>query len=257
MPFDVPLFVDPNDVIGRMQLDPQLSGVTDVVSSAIKGAQLHIEAYLDGDTNSGVQPGGVFLLEVPSGFVREDTPIVIQLSETTGSASDGFFLDPDGPFGGFAAGDPRFYRIDVDRGYIYAEAGRHRDRYVHLVCDTGFESGSNPLPIAGLPAYDPATTYQQNEVAVYQGLAWEAEVQTTGVTPGDDATWSQAFIPAEPLPPALYEAVLTMVPSIMAGQVANQSSNVLPQYEKAADHARLLLRDYVRVKGFAFRPIWS
>jgi hypothetical protein len=184
MPFDVPLFVDPQDVIGRMQLDPQLSGVEDVVASAIKGAQLHIEAilgsklsrisqdavyYLDSDAYSGVQPGGVFLLEVPSGFIRTDTPIILQVSESTGAQYAGLFGDPDGPFGGYAAADPRLYRIDTDRGYVYAEANTHRDRYLRIACDTGFETGSTRLPTAGLGVYDPQQTYQPNELVAYKG----------------------------------------------------------------------------------------
>jgi hypothetical protein len=272
MAFDVPLFVDPQDVIGRMQLDPELSGVTDVVSSAIRGAQLHIEAllgsklsrmtqdcmfYLDSDAYSGVQPGGVYTLELPSGFVRTDTPIILALSTATGSQTSRGFQDPDGPFGDFELTDSRFYRIDCYRGYVLAEAGRHADRYVRVVCDTGFEPGTNPLPVQGLAAYDPAVTYQQNELVSYGGAAWKANVETTGVAPGLDASWETAYVPADQIPPSLYEAILTMVPTVFAGQVNNQSQMVLPQYERAADHARLLLRDFLRIKGFTFRPIWS
>ena len=91
----MPLFVDPQDVILRMQLSPDLTGIEDVVTSGIIAAQLHVERVIDGklarqsqncgffidaEAFSGIAPGGLYRLEVPSGLVRQDVPQVVTSS---------------------------------------------------------------------------------------------------------------------------------------------------------------------------------
>lgn len=230
----MPLFVSVADVIQRMQLNADLPGITDVVSQAIMGAELQIEAlldgqitrkthdcmyYLDSDAFSGIQPGNMFKLEVPSCFIRRDTPPTISYSSVTsfeqyGVLSNGF-NDSDGPFGNFTSVDMSFVKIDYDRGYVYMAANRHGNRYIRLQCDTGFEPGTN--------------TNSSNTV-----------------------------IPMEQIPQALYEAILSYVPTIFdSSQTTNRNQEAQPQYEKAADHARMLLKNYVKMNGFSFRPLWG
>ena len=57
----MPLFVDPQDVILRMQLSPDLTGIEDVVSSGIIAAQLHVERVIDGKLARQSQNCGFFI----------------------------------------------------------------------------------------------------------------------------------------------------------------------------------------------------
>ena len=77
----MPLYVSPSDVILRMQLNAALDGVIQVVSQAIMSAELMVQGLLDGNfirqsqdcmfqldsqAFSGIQPGGLFRVELPA-----------------------------------------------------------------------------------------------------------------------------------------------------------------------------------------------
>jgi hypothetical protein len=261
------LFVDPADVAKRMQLTQNLAGMIDVISDAILGAQAQVEAiigctitrksqdcmfFLDGDAFSGIQPDGLFRLEVPSGLIRRDTPIALFYS------SDTFDSTEEGPFGTQVLSLGVDYKIDYIQGIIFAEAGKYRDRYVRVQCDTGFEPGTNPLPLTGLLAYDNTHTYTAGDKVAYNGVAYTAIVQSIGHLPTDVNFWNPAFIPKEKLPFNLEEAIKSYVPSVFdSSQVSNRNSQAQPLYKIAQDRAQLLLKDYIRMRGFMHRPIWS
>lgn len=140
------LFVDPQDVILRMQLSPDLTGIEDVVSSGIAAAQLHVERiidgkllrqvqdarfYLDSEAFSGIQPGGLYRLEVPSGLVRQDVPQVVT------------FSDQGGPFLSHSAIDESMMQFDYRRGYLYVDGNTYGDNYIRIQCETGFDPGDH------------------------------------------------------------------------------------------------------------------
>jgi hypothetical protein len=271
----LPLFVSPESVIERMQLTANLEGMRDVVADAIQGAISQVEGllgctivrksqdcmyYLDGDAFSGIQPNGVFKLEVPSGLIRKDTPVVVSYSGSLGNDLGISIISPDldGPFGDTILADPAYHRVNYDRGIILMDARRYRDRYVRVQCDTGYEPGTNPLPITGLPVYDPATTYNQGDKVAYNTVAYEAIVQSTGNLPTNVTYWKPSLIPMEMIPNELYEAIVSYVPSVFdAAQATNRNQQAQPLYKIAQDRAQVLLKGYIRMEGFMFRPIWS
>lgn len=275
----MPLFVSPEDVILRMQLGSELTGVNEVISSGIIGAQLHVQRIIDGklsrqsqdcmfhvmsDAFSGIQSGGAFRLEVPSGFIRRDTPVVLTYS-TEGT-----------PFGTFEEIDSDYVKVDYDRGYILlskdymlsyldTETDAPVESYVRVQCDTGFENGLTPWPITGLEQYDYLESYTVGDLVKYNDRAWRCIVTKSVASPPELAYpptdlmhWAIAYVPMEQIPVELYEAVMAMVPVIFdISQTTNRNSEAKNQYERAADHAALLLQPYVRTMGFSFRPMWK
>lgn len=263
----MPLFVNPDDVILRMQLSAELTGINEVVSSGIIGAQLHVQRVLDGkfsrqsqncmfhllnDSFSGIQPGGVFRLEIPSGFIRRDTAVVVSYSTN------------DTPFGDFEVISTSEYKVDYDRGYILLSA-EYGNSYVSVQCATGFEDGTTPWPIVDVGAYDSAVEYAVDQKVVYNGAVWEC-IATKYVEspiadafpPSDLLHWSLSYVPMEAIPVELYEAILSMVPVIFdAAQTTNRNAEAESQYKKAADHAGLLMQPFMRTMGFSFRPVWK
>lgn len=256
----MPLFVTPADVILRMQLNSDLQGINDVITTGIIGAQLHVQRIIDGclsrrhqdaryfvdaESFSGIAPNGAYRLEVPSGFIRKDKPIIISASNPkAGPFEDQFEVDPD------------FLRIDFPRGYVHLDEGNYANCHVRIQCDTGFEDGTTPLPVAGHPAYDSTTQYAVGDVVVYNLTAYRCTaVPPVGTAPTDTQYWAQAFVPMEDLPTPIYEAIMTLVPMVFnTNQTTNRSDEAKEQYQTATDHAELLLQPYVRTKGFTFRP---
>jgi len=259
---NMPLFVDPQDVILRMQLSADLTGIIDVVSSGIMAAQLHVERVIDGklarqsqncgffidaESFSGIAPGGLYRLEVPSGLVRQDVPQVVTSSY---GAINGPFSDSYAPL------DTGLMKFDYNRGYLYVDAATYANHHVKLQCDTGYEDGTRPLPIAGLPSYAVGTTYQPGDVVEYNGAAYRCIATITGTAPPVAAYWAVAYVPQEPIPDAIYEAIMALVPMVFnAQQTTNRSEDAKSQYVTLTDHANLLLQPYARTQGFTFRSI--
>ena len=259
----MPLFVDPEDVILRMQLDKELAGITDVISSGIIAAQLHVERVIDGhlarrsqscgyfidaEAFSGISPGGLYRLEVPSGLVRQDAPQVI-------TASNAALY---GPFTGtYETVDPSLMKMDHNRGYLYLDAQTYGNFHVKLQCETGFEDGTRPVPVTDeIPEWSNTAQYAIGDVVQHHSVAYECIAVPaigTGLTP---MFWKPATIPQEPLPDAIYEAIMSLVPMVFnAQQTTNRSSEAKDQYVTLTDHANLLLQPYVRTQGFTFRSI--
>lgn len=278
----MPLFVDPDDVITRMQLDPNLLGTDELVASGIIAAQLHVERiiggrlqrtdqnslyHLDSESFSGLTPGGVYRVEVPSGFIRRDETLTI----TSGS----------GPryTTSYADVDPDFMTVDYERGYVLLDA-QYADAYVRVQGVTGFEDGTRLVDTEGVPGYSETVVYEVGDQAVYPvedgeigepgkkkgGKATEApdpkvyECIATDGAPGhlptDTAFWKVATIPLESVPDAIYDAILSLVPVLLsASQTTNRAVEAEQQYKMLTDHANLLLQPFARTKGFSYRPI--
>lgn len=268
----MPLFVDPQDVILRMQLSADLTGIDEVIRSGIIGAQLHVERIIDGrlarqhhhglyfldsESFSGIAPSGAYRLEIPSGLVRQDTPQIVGVS--TGTI--------DGPFTTYEAADLSLMKFDYARGYLYMDM-TYGDNHVQVQCDTGYEDGTRPLPIDDLVAFDDRIPYVIGDQVVEGGVAYECIKDTPAQSPPQsppiDASppnaiyWTLAYVPQEPIPDAIYEAIISLVPMVFnANQTTNRSNEAQKQYQVLTDHANLLLQPWVRAKGFSFRTVFG
>lgn len=213
----MPLFVSPEDVILRMQLGAELTGVEDVVSSGIIGAQLHVQRVIDGklarqsqdcqffldsQSFSGIQPDGLYRLEIPSGFIRRDTTVTVTYAE--------------GPFDTFEAIDSLLMKVDYDRGYVLLDK-TYGDYYVRVQCDTGFEDGTR---------YDTQSPPQLIPMEAIPMDVYEAILSLVPIT-------------------------------FNATQTTTQSAEAKQQYQTLTDRAAMLLQPYIRTRGFSFRPIWK
>lgn len=256
----MPLFVDPQDVILRMQLSPDLSGIEEVVSSGIIAAQLHVERVIDGklarqkqdcrffidsEAFSGIAPGGLYRLEVPSGLVRQDVSQVVT------------FSNEGGPFNDHSAIDTGLIKFDFPRGYLYVDAMTYGDNYIRIQCETGFEDGTRAMPVEGLTAYSPTGQYNVGDVVSYNNAAYECiQKGPVGTLPTTAGYWKAALVPQEPIPNPIYEAIMSLVPMVFnAQQTTNRSKEAKEQYVTLTDHANMLLQPYMRTQGFTFRSI--
>lgn len=258
----MPLFVDPQDVILRMQLSPDLTGIEDVIASGIMSAQLHVERVIDGHLSrrsqncgyfidaeafSGISPGGLYRLEVPSGLVRQEVPQVV----TSSAGVNGPFADT------YETVEVSLMRFDYDRGYLYLDAETYGNHHVKVQCDTGYEDGTRPLPVDGLEEFSDTTQYAIGDQVAYLGASYTCTATPpVGTLPTDATFWAPATVPMEPIPDAIYEAIMALVPMVFnAQQTTNRSDEAKNQYQTLTDHANLLLQPYVRTQGFTFRSI--
>jgi hypothetical protein len=229
------LLVDYKDVIQRMQVNGDLQGAAETIQSAIRGAQVHLEAvldtvfakqevdavfYVDSEAFSGIQPGGQYRLELPTGFVRTDVPPVI----TVGSK---YNLSDQLPL------DPSTYRFDLIRGYLLIQASTRR-------------------PTNGIGSFNGA----ENQLSFVDDMYVRVQYQSgfTGVLQDTDDSPPTQKVAAEAIPDWLYEAILSYVPVIFdSSQVTNRNAEASAQYRKAGDHAIAAVAAYVRNKGMSFR----
>jgi hypothetical protein len=255
-----PLFVDVQDVILRMGLSADLAGIEDVVSSGIVSAQLHVERVIDGKLSrqsqdcrffidsqafSGIAPGGLYRLEVPSGLVRQDVPQTVT------------FSNDYGPFSDHSAINLSLMKFDYRRGYLYVDAETYGDNYIRIQCDTGFEDGTRPYPVDDLSVWAADQQYAIDDVVAYVGIAYRCiGVPPVGTLPTNAAYWRTELVPQEPIPDPIYEAIMSLVPMVFnAQQTTNRSDEAKNQYQTLTDHANLLLQPYMRTQGFTFRSI--
>jgi hypothetical protein len=210
------LFLPVVKVITRMQLNEDLEGISEVLNSAIVGAQLHIESvlgtkllarahnckyFLDSDAFSGLQPDGRYCLEVPSYFVRTDTPLLLTYGYKWNSTIEGVV-------------DMTSAEVDHEKGHIYVDAN-FGDKYVQIQCSTGF------IPETREEAYG-----------------------------------AETITPAEPLPDWLEESILSYVGVIMdVSQTTNRNADAASIYTRAGDHAMAVLAPNMRKRGFVFRKM--
>jgi hypothetical protein len=256
----MPLFVDVQDVILRMQLSKDLAGIEEVVSSGIQAAQLHVERVIDGklrrqkqdcrffidsESFSGIAPGGLYRLEIPSGLVRQDVVQVVSYS------------NEGGPFMPHATIDPGLMKIDYPRGYLYLDAETYADSYVRIQCDTGFEDGTRVPDSTDIDEWQIDKQYAVDETAGYQGKMHRCiAVPPIGTPPSNAAYWKPDYVPMEPIPDPIYEAIMSLVPMVFnAQQTTNRSAQAKDQYKTLTDHANILLQPYMRTQGFTFRSI--
>lgn len=154
------LFVTVQAVIDRMQINENLDGAEDVIKSALSGAHLQVEAalptdlervsqdclyFMDSDAFSGIQNGGMFRLDVPSYFIRKDTPVIITVSDQWR------MVNP-------ATLDVGLYSVNYEKGQIALDAYSVRDKFIRVKCDTGFSLDGI------LVAADPSATPPVSEV---------------------------------------------------------------------------------------------
>lgn len=259
----MPLFVDPQDVILRMQLDASLTGIEDVIRSGIIAAQLHVERIIDGriarqsqnalyhldaESFSGITPGGAYRLEIPSGLIRQDVPQTVSASSSSVA----------GPFTSYEAVQSDLLKFDYDRGYLHLDA-TYGNYHVRVGCETGYEPGTRPTPVEGVPVWDGATAYAVGALVAFQGVSYTCVLEApAGMPPSNAAFWTPAYVPQEPIPDAMYEAIISLVPMVFnAQQTTNRSDEAQKQYVTLTDHANLLLQPWVRTKGFSFRTMFG
>lgn len=143
----MPLFVKPEDVILRLQLDPNLAGISEVIASGIIGAQLHVQRiisgllprqvqdaryFIDSESFSGIAPNGTYRLEIPSGFIRPDVPVLVTSSNPNANV-----------FEALADADMSKIRIEAPRGYLHLDQDTFGDCHVRVQCETGFDVGED------------------------------------------------------------------------------------------------------------------
>lgn len=181
----MPLYIDPNDVIERMQLQGELQGVREVVISSIIGAQLHVEScigsrlvprkhndlfYCDPLAFSSMQPGGVYRLEGKSGFIRKDSPVTINFGRdwtmTDAQTAPGWS-----------------YTIEYERGYFLMDQRVFGGKHVQAVYTTGFlpNTSSPPLPTVPSPSYTATPTPYSPQVTYMPGSVVNVQTLLTGV----------------------------------------------------------------------------
>jgi hypothetical protein len=132
------ILVDTTPLKLRMGISPDLD-VDDALNEAVAASQLRIGAhldsvlaqgvysdtfYLDGDVNSGLQPGGLFRLLLRNGFVATSpTPLLY-----TGSTWDSVTT----------AADPTKYKVDLVKGIVYADAIMFANTFIRVDYTAGF-----------------------------------------------------------------------------------------------------------------------
>lgn len=216
----MPLYVSSDDVIERMQLQGQLAGVVALVQSAIIGAQLHVQScigselveverndlfFCDDDAFSGIKPGGMFRLELASGFVRSDEDFTVNFGRDW-QLSD----SQTAPLGTFT--------VDYERGYLYMDACQYKNKYVQVLYTSGFSAsvGTPALPTVPSPNYSTTPApysdqklYEPGDVAqvqtpVSQAIElWLCIVETQGNQPPNSLYWQQ--IVQVPVTPVAYD----------------------------------------------------
>jgi hypothetical protein len=145
----MPLLITAQDLIDRMGLDSGVTGLVPEVEKAIVRAQVYVQEqlqskiaktdwtayyHLDTDAFSGLQPGGVFRIELPSAFVLASPAITVQASvETTDSEVAGIF-------GSFEAVASTYYKLDAKPGYLLVDPS-YGDRFLKITCTSGYQEG--------------------------------------------------------------------------------------------------------------------
>jgi hypothetical protein len=231
------IYVHPKRVLVRLQVNPELKGVDDVLLSAISGAQLHIASildsrfdlqtwdcvyYLDSEAFSGLRPNGQYRLEIPSGFVRRDQPLTVGWDTDWRMPNEQPVPSSD-------------YRLDYVRGLLYIDAGQvssvpkvigfdwansqssqyggYGERHIHVQCTTGFKE--------------------------------------TDIDDLEDK-------PKDPLPDWTEEAIISYVGVVLdVSQTTNRQQTASALYKRAGDHAMSIIAPYNRRKGLTFRPLYT
>jgi len=242
-----------------MQLDPNLAGTLDVVKRAISSAQLQVESllhsklglvqqdsqfFLDSQAFSGIQPGGYFRLELPSGFV-DPTTLVVTYGNSWLSNT-------------YVSADNTIYQLDAAKGYLLMDAPTYRDAYVRVQCTTGFAPNVPTPAFAGLPSpYDSTVQYVTGAVVTFQGTVFVAVQSSLGASLTDQTNWTPVTYAPAALPQDLYEAVVALVPSVVISSQINSTDGASALGNANIDVARAhrLLEPYIRLKGFSFRPL--
>jgi hypothetical protein len=183
----------------------------------------------------------VFRVELPNGFIRQDTALTVMANEL-------------GPFGTYEAINTSLLNVDYVRGYLLLDATEYANKYLRVICDTGFEGGLRPYPTDGIDVYSALTTYSADDFVVFNGIVYQATMTTIGQDPTNEGRWQPKKIDQEQLPIEVFDAIMSMVPVVMdAGQTTNRNAEAERAYIKACDHAVLLLQPMMRTKGFSFR----
>jgi hypothetical protein len=186
------LYIYPSKVMDRMQVNPTLDGVQEVIASAIEGAQLHIESvldskltiqaytdtfFLDSEAFSGIQPGGLFRLQLSSGFLRSGAAFTIT------SAASWNMVDA-------VSVDTSLYSVDLVRGLIYIDASAYSEKYVRVAFTAGFTPISLANDVTQLPAAE-AMDWLQESILSYVPIIFDVS-QTTNRNAEAEAQYRRA-----------------------------------------------------------------
>jgi hypothetical protein len=95
------------------------------------------------------------------------------------------------------------------------------------------------------------------------GSAWTCVnpvLATPGIEPSVDTQgtfWTPAYIPIEPVPIAIYEAIMAYAPIIFDASVSkDRNTERLSKIALGEAFVINQLIPYIRQKGFSFRPSW-
>jgi hypothetical protein len=219
------LFVTPSEVVNRMQINESLDGASEVLKSAILGAQLHISGkmptnleleaqdrvfFLDSEAFSGVAPGGALRVELPSYFIRSDPAHPITLTYGNSWLTAG-----DYPV------DPNLYRVLHEDGHILIDEDVYGDKFLRVQCTTGFDP--NAVLVPADPLADPPVEEERG---------------------------------VEAIPDWLKEAILGFVGVVLdVSQTTNRSAQAKDVYQRAGEHAMSVMASHLRTRAFVIRHL--
>ncbi len=171
------IFVQPAKVLMRMQINTDLVGVTDVLISALVGAQLHIQSlldskfevqdysadfFLDSDAFSAIQPNGLYRVELPTGFVREDSDFTL-------------IYDTDWRFSTAQVIPSTDYKLDAIRGRVLVDP-QYGDYYLRAAFTAGYTPG-DPADLESTPP-ESIPDWLEEAIISYVGIVLDVS-QTT------------------------------------------------------------------------------
>lgn len=155
------LMVTVADAKARMALPSDTLGLNAAVESAIRAAQLRIEAeldstldrasysdvfYLDPEYFMDVTPGGLLRMQLRTGLVRSDVPVQILFGRTWNTCTE--------------PGDTELMKLDLERGILSVD----RPAYQGLYCKVSYD--------AGFSAIDPIHPWLAEAIKAYIPVVW-------------------------------------------------------------------------------------
>lgn len=216
------LFVTVTSVVNRMQINESLEGLTDVVNSALTGAHLHVASAM----GSGLD------------LYTQDCK---------------YYLDADA-FSGIQAGG--VYRLEVPAYFIRS------DRPIVLTASENWKVLNGSVLSSALFEVQ----YEKGQILIDPTLA--GKYLRVQCTTGFD--YDAVLIPANPtanppvveergpeaIPDWVHEAILSYVGVVMdVTQTTKRNAEAKDVYQRAAEHALVVLAPKLRKRGFCFRPV--
>jgi hypothetical protein len=154
-----------------------------------------------------------------------------------------YYLDTDA----FSSIQPDgLIRVELPTGFV------RTDSTFTLMTDTDWRFASPDL----IPASDYEVDALRGRLVLdpIYGDQYVRAAFTAGFTPGDASDLEST--PPEAIPDWLEEAIISYVGIVLdVSQTTNRAAAASDQYKRAGDHAMSIVAPYLRIRGFAFRPI--